>query len=279
MRVLFTLILLAGGAAAHAESLPARSPALRLLGISFNGNRAIPTSELVGALPIRTGHLVPVAVINGELQAPFVEAAFVEPLSRLYVERGYVDHRLTRDSVRLVRRKEGVLVRVEIGEGQRYQLGKLRLEGAARKHVKAFGIRPGQPFDGSKLARGIGRLARTFHDRGHAGAEVTPKITVDRERRTVDVLLQVDRGDVFAVEAIQLRGNLRIRNRIIRSALTFAVGDRYSESALERSWKRLMATGYFETVKLSLSRGKSGNSLIVTIDAAELDGCPRVDAT
>jgi outer membrane protein assembly factor BamA len=261
---------------AHARS---NGNTLSLRAITFAGNRAITAPALRRALPIRVGQRLPWAVLtDGDLRKSFVERAVVEPLGRVYLERGFVEHRIDAGSVELRRAAGGVQIHVKIDEGPRFLMGRLTVAGLDDRPV-ARGVRTGQTFNALALYQGLGQLARSLRDRGHAAAEVTPELSLDRRRRVVDVHLSVQTGAVYEVETIALRGNQRVRSSIIRRALSFAKGQRYNESAIEASRRRLMATGYFESVDLELSAGREARGLVVTIVATERPDCPRVDAT
>lgn len=254
----------------------AKSNNVRVLGIAFEGNRAVPTAALTRVLPIRRGQQIPAVVVEAALSRQFVEAAVVEPVSRLYYRLGFVTHQLTPQSVQLVRRKRGVLVKVKLSEGPRFKMGKLH--GGSGRHRRSLGLKRGRTFDGVELTRGVDRITRRLRDQGYAAAEVKPQLTLDAERKTIHVQLRVDRGALFAVEKIELQGNRKIHARLIRGALDFAEGDRYSERALKRSWERLMATGFFKSVDLSLSKGEKESGLVITVTSTERANCPSLDA-
>jgi outer membrane protein assembly factor BamA len=262
---------------AKAESAPNTLP---LRDITFAGNKTITAAELRRALPIKLGQQLPWAVLGkGELRVSFIGKALLEPLGRLYLERGFVEHEIDGKAVELRPAKGGIWIHVVIkNEGPRFQMGRLTVAGLDGRQV-ARGVQTGQTFNALALYQGLGQLARSLRDRGHAAVEVTPELSLDRKRRVVDVHLAVETGAVYRVESVALRGNQRVRASIIHRALSFARGDRYNESALEQSRQRLMASGYFESVDLELSPGRSGNGIVVTVVATERADCPRVDAT
>lgn len=259
-----TLVCVGVGGSAAAEPTN-----LRLHAISFDGNHSFAKETLARVLPVKEGRGLPLALLRDEqLLTAFVQQGIVSPLSDFYLDHGYVEHELGLGSVHLDLVEGGVSIHVTITEGKRFRVGRL-----------SEGLRPGQVFSRSKLVRAMARLARTLHDRGHAAAEITPELDLDREHRVVNVRLLVDKGAVYHVERIEVRGGGRISAPVIRRALAFKKGDRFSLAALERSQARLMAAGHFDAVNLSISQGASDDGLVITVETSERAGCPQLEAT
>jgi outer membrane protein insertion porin family len=268
LRVIIALLLFVicvgdgGLAAAEPIGLPLRS-------ISFTGNSSFSSPTLTRVLPVKEGGILPLDLLQDErLLAAFVEQGIVRPLSEFYLDRGYVEHELGLGSVHLDLAEGGVSIQITITEGKRYRVGR-----------RGGGLTPGQVFSRTKLVQAMARRARALQDRGHAAAEITPEIDLDRERRLVNVRLVVDKGAVYHVERIQVRGNGRISAPVIRRALALKAGDRFSLSALERSHARLMAAGHFDSVNLSISQGTSDGRLVIIVETTERLGCPRLEAS
>lgn len=255
-------LILDGPAYAEPVGLP-------LFSISFTGNHSFSKKTLTHVLPVKEGGILPLDLLRDEkLLAAFAERGIVRPLSDFYLDRGFVEHELGLGSVHLDLAEGGVSIHVKIIEGKRFRVGRL-----------SGGLTPGQVFSQTRLVRAMARLARALHDRGHAAAEITPELDLDRKRRVVNIRLVVDKGAVYHVERIQVRGGGRISAPVIRRALTFKAGDRFSLSALERSRARLMAAGHFDLVSLSISNGTSGDRLVITVETTERIDCPQLEAT
>ena len=279
MRTAFLLWLLAPvGVAGLAWAAPPPRAGVPLAVISFTGNHSFAAATLSDALPVKQGALVPIEVLRDEtLLAAFVDQGVVQPLSSFYLDRGFVEHKLDLESVDLGLDAKGVSIRVRIVEGRRFTVGALRITGGGLPGDAD--LARGQVFNRSRLARLIERIARSLRDRGHAAAEVTALFDLDRARRVVDIRLAVAKGAVYHVERIEVHGSGRVGAAVIRRALAFKEGDRYSQQALERSHEQLMAKGLFESLDLILSPGSAGDRLVITVEAEEHGDCPHLEAT
>jgi len=266
----------------HTPAWAAAGSALELRAIVFSGNRGVAASALREALPLKVGAKLPALMLGDEMVEAFTERAIVEPLRRLYADRGYVEHQVKREAVRFVVDDDGVSIHVPIVEGQRFAIGRFSVDGERPRTSlelgRELGIVRGRPFSGTSVVQAMELLATPLRNQGHATAEVTPRLKLDRKRRVVDVHLTVDRGAVCYVERVLVRGNDRVRSATLLRALTFGEGDRFSEAALERTRNKLLERGLFEAVDVVVSGGTTDDQLVITVEVKERADCPHTDA-
>ena len=112
-------------------------------------------------------------------------------------------------------------------------------------------------------------IQRTYRDEGYAFVEVEPGTDLDEENRVVDLSLTIQRGPLVRIERIEISGNTKTRDRVIRRELQILEGDLYSESKIERSRIFINALGFFERVDISEERGSAPNLLVLNIEVAE----------
>jgi outer membrane protein insertion porin family len=106
----------------------------------------------------------------------------------------------------------------------------------------------GDVFSRGRLSKDVERLQAHYADQGYYFAKVTPETAVDAEELTVDTTFRVEKGDLVFVDRIEVRGNTRTRDEVVRRELSLAEGSLYSASALERSRARVQRLGFFEEV-------------------------------
>jgi outer membrane protein insertion porin family len=219
--------------------------------VGFAGNRRIGARELRAAVATRVG----AALDRGELERDRARV-----LGR-YHDRGYIEARVTGPRLQLSRDRRFAYLRFSISEGPRYRFGAFASDGSA--------IKSGSPFSGAAVAAVVQAIAARLRDRGHAFARVEPRLHPDPGRRVVDVDFAVEPGPLPTIEAIEIRGNRRTRDRVIRRELAVEVGDRFTQGALELSRRRLLALGFFESVEVTAAPATSPDRAVITVKVEE----------
>jgi len=249
--------------------------------IQFIGNNSIPTDELRGVMSTSTGNFFSFLTSSGN----FREEAFrndVDLLHAAYFDRGYLSVEIASPRVQLSPDRRFIDIVVNVREGPRYRIGRLRAievddEGAEveplggrralRERLHAQG---GDFFSRSVIGRDIVGIQTHYRDDGYANVEVTPDMQPDSRRQTVDLTVRIVRGPVVQIHRIEIRGNSKTSERVIRREMALSEGVRYSESAYQASRRRVMALGYFERVDLSTEPVEGHPELlVVNVEVAE----------
>jgi outer membrane protein insertion porin family len=240
--------------------------------VSFSGNRAFSDAELSGIISTRPPGFFSVFTGAGRFREDVLErdAAL---LRAYYYDRGFVDARIEPPRVTLSADRSRVQVRFEITEGRVHRFGRVEVAGdllEPRATILArLRTRPGELFSRARLAQDVEDLTRTYKDRGFAYANVAPETSVRATERLVDVTIEMDRGPGVTIERIEITGNKKTRDEVIRRQLRVREGDRYGESRLEQSRRRIAALGYFERVELATRRGSADDRMTVTFTVIE----------
>ena len=240
--------------------------------IKFIGNRSIAAREIKSVMGTQEGGYFSWITSSGTYQ----EDAFERDLlliTSLYYDKGFINVKLSRPQVVLSPDKRYMYITIHVQEGRQYHIGKLDMRGEllwpkkelmARLHVKK-----GELFNRSKLQKDIMGLVERYRDKGYAYANVTPLTAIDSDRRIVDLTFDVQKGQVVIFERINIRGNSKTRDRVIRRELRVAEGDRFSQTLLNRSRARVMQLGFFENVDVSTKRGSADDRIVVNIEVKE----------
>ena len=240
--------------------------------ITFVGNKRITDAELKQVMGTQEGGYFSFMTSSGTYQ----EGAFERDMmmvTALYYDRGYVNVKLSQPQVTLSADKRYMYINIFVREGERFKLGKVDVKGdllAPRTEVLAkLKLRGGQYFNRTRLGRDVMGLSAGYKDRGYAYANITPLSNIDADKRTVELTFDIQKGPVVHVERIEIRGNERTRDKVIRRELRIAEGDRFSQTLLERSRARVTALGFFESVNLATRRGSADDKILVTFQVKE----------
>jgi outer membrane protein insertion porin family len=178
--------------------------------------------------------------------------------------------------------RSSIYITVPIEEGEQFFVGKISYSGdlELKDEVGNVLVRPsdvgdrvtlhqGEVFNRSKLFADLQHAADLYRDQGYAYANVTPNTAVNADKRTVDVGLEVEKGEKVYFDKIEISGNTKTRDKVIRRELRIYEGELFSSTAMEISKMRVTALGYFETVNITTERGSAPNKMNVKVEIKE----------
>ncbi len=135
------------------------------------------------------------------------------------------------------------------------------------EELLSFG--PGETFNKMKLGMSMFKVRDVYKNRGYAYADVIPETNIDSEARIIDLNFNVQKGAKVFIERIEIRGNLKTRDKVIRRQLRIYEGEYYSGDGLEKSRRLITGLGFFEKVDFSEKRGSAADKIIITIEVKE----------
>jgi outer membrane protein insertion porin family len=247
--------------------------------VTFIGNESIPTEELRSLMFIGNPGIF--AFGSG---GPFRQDAFerdIAVISAMYYDRGFLAVAVSTPRVMLTPDRTGIEIVITIEEGPRYKIRQLRVfeRGEGGKEVDPIGGRrnlrmmvrakSGDYFNRAALLEDLQAIRTMYRDHGYANVDANPQTQLDPATNEVDVVVPVDRGPLVHFERIEMRGNAKTRDKVIRRELEVFEGGLFNETKLERSKRRVTALGYFERVDVSMEQGSAPDKMNVYIEVAE----------
>ncbi len=197
-----------------------------------------------------------------------------ELLRRFYLKNGFADVEVTSATSELSPDRRSFYVTFIIHEGERYKIGKVsvnsklpKLPGDQLQPVVT--ISPGDTYDGDKVDAVAKAITAAAQNRGYAFIDVKPRIARDREKHLVDLVFDVSEAPRVFIERIDIAGNTRTQDKVIRREFRFAEGDPFNADAIRRTQERLKDLGYFSTVTLTPSEGSAPDRAIITANVVE----------
>jgi outer membrane protein insertion porin family len=251
-------------------------------GITFVGNSAIPDAELRRVMFTRIGGYI--GVITKKAGGVFNQDAFQQDFQNLrayYGDKGYLDANPKDPELSLSADRRFVYLTVPIEEGPQYRVGQIRAkEVLAKGEQELFServlaesispvIAPGDVASMGTISRIREDIERRYKDAGYANVNVNFDARQDRENLLLYMTMEVQKGELVYIERIEITGNEKTADKVIRRELLLAEGDLYSESGKEGSEFRVLRLGYFSDVSVSTSRGSADNKIVMTVEVTE----------
>jgi outer membrane protein insertion porin family len=197
-----------------------------------------------------------------------------ELLRRFYSARGYADFRVVSTVAELTPGREDFFVTFTVDEGARYRLGNIEID-TDIEELKNSNLRDaiiaksGDWYNGKQIEDSVDALTDKAGDLQFAFVEINPRLRRDREKGTIDVIFRIDEGPRVFVEKINITGNVRTVDEVIRRELLLAEGDPFNTSKLKRSEQRVDNLGYFKEVKIDRARGAEPDRSVLDVKVEE----------
>ncbi|MFN7102679.1 MAG: outer membrane protein assembly factor BamA [Pseudorhizobium sp.] len=197
-----------------------------------------------------------------------------DALRQFYYNHGYPDFRIISSDAVLDEASNQYTITFTVEEGPRYQFGDIVVEstvdGVDSEDLQGLvRTRAGDTYDAEDVQRSMEEISQRVASAGYPFARVTPRGNRDFNNQTVGVSYLVDQGERAYVERIDIRGNTRTRDYVIRREFDFSEGDAFNQQMVSRAKRRLEALGYFTSVNISTAPGSAGDRVVVVVDVED----------
>jgi outer membrane protein insertion porin family len=239
--------------------------------ISFDGNKAFTPRQLKKLM--ETGESWFMSWLTGA--GTYKEDVLKSDAAMIadhYFNNGYINIRVGEPKVVLAPDKKSLLVTIGITEGDQFRVGSVAMKGELEKEKDLPGklkLKGGEVFSRATLRSDVIALTDVYADKGYAFANIVPLTKVDPDVKSIDVTFDVEKGELVYIDKVNIRGNTKSRDKVLRREVKLAEGDLYSSSAIKRSKQSLMNLGYFEEATVAAVKGSSDNQLDLNVDVKE----------
>ncbi|WP_309897555.1 outer membrane protein assembly factor BamA [Archangium sp.] len=240
--------------------------------IVFLGAEKVPASRLKEVMITKEGGYLSFLTSEGTYR----EEAFQRDLSVIqatYYDEGYINVRVDKPNVSLSADKRYIYITIKLTEGERFNIGTVDFSGdlvVPKENLsKLMTSATGQHFSRTQLGTDIQALTDVYYDRGYAYANINPVTAVNAETKTVDLTFDVQQGPQVTIERIDIIGNTKTRDKVIRRELRAYEGELYNGTGVRRSKERVTALGFFETVEVTQKPGTREDSIILQVEVKE----------
>ena len=197
-----------------------------------------------------------------------------ELLRRFYLRKGYADIRIVSVNADLSPDREGFFITIALEEGERFRVGDVSVSSTLRdlnpgQLTSVVEIESGDVYNADKIELAIEDLSFSVGQLGYAFVDIQPLLKIDRETNVIDISFEINKGPRVYVERINIVGNVRTLDKVIRRQFNLAEGDAFDTSQLQASRRKVRGLGFFRDVKISQEEGSAPDRSVINIDVQE----------
>jgi outer membrane protein insertion porin family len=224
--------------------------------IAFTGNKVFGSRKLRGVMKTKEKGWFWWLGSAGKVESDVLELD-VNRIRSLYMDYGYVTVKVNAPEIALSKDKKSIQITIRIEEGEQYKLGSLDIAGdiltTKEELLKGFKSKVNKVYRASQVQKDLLWLTDQYTDKGYAYADVAPLTMLDPEKKLVHLTFKIDKGIMAYIGRIEIEGNTKTRDKVIRRELKIAEGDLYSSILLRKSRERVMRTAYFKETEFTPS--------------------------
>ncbi len=236
--------------------------------ISFIGNEKVPSSDIKGRMLTQEGGYF--SGLSGS--GTYKQDAFEQDLqliSFLYFNKGYVQAKVSRPEVTVSPDKKGIYISIRIEEGMQFNTGEVSFSGdllfSTEELTETAQIDESDIFVYEKVQQDIQAFTAMYGDLGYAYTNVIPRTFIREDERKVDIVYEFDKGKKVYFGTINVVGNTRTRDKVVRRELRIGEGELYNESRKRESMDNIRRLGFFEQVQFN-TKTPQGRDDLMDID-------------
>ena len=247
--------------------------ATKVQGINFIGNKAFSNSQLRDIISTSQSGLFD--FIKGtNIYDPDRLALDRELLRQYYLKNGYADARIVSAGAELARDGSGFYITFVVDEGELFTFGRVEIEsslnGVDPKALQSELLTSsGTTYDQQAMDRTVERLTLAISEQGFAFARVRPRATREPGSRVIHVTYVVDQGPRIYIERLNIIGNVRTHDYVIRREFRMAEGDAYNPLMVDKAKRRLQGLGFFKAVDIKRRAGSAQDRVVLDVELVE----------
>jgi outer membrane protein insertion porin family len=245
--------------------------------INFVGNNAYRDQRLKDE--IKTSETTWIPLLSFLQTADIYDSDRIEAdrdlIRRFYLKHGYADVRVVSAVSVYDPERKGFIVTFTIDEGARYKFGKIDIQSLvpmvdSRTLYGRLRIGGGDVYNAEAVEKSVENLSIEVARRGYPFAVVRPRGDRDQPNQSINVTFTIEDGPRVYIERINIRGNTRTRDYVIRREFDVGEGDAYNRALIDRAERRLKNLNYFKNVKISNEPGSAPDRIVLNVDLEEV---------
>ncbi len=241
--------------------------------IVFEGNQAFSSYRLRNIMQTTEMNFLSF-LKTSDVYDPDKIASDEELIRRFYLKNGYADFRIIGSDARYDAAEKGYIVTITVDEGQQYRVSSVNVESSLKDVspddlLRASRISAGSTYNGDLVEKSTEAITREVARHGYAFASARPRGDRDPATATIRLTFVVEEGPRAYIERINIRGNTRTREYVIRREFPIGEGDAYNRVLIDKAEKRLNNLGYFKKVKISNEPGSAPDRVVINVDVED----------
>jgi outer membrane protein insertion porin family len=247
--------------------------ATKVKGINFVGNRAFSDSQLRDIISTTQSGWFDF-LKGSSIYDPDRMSLDRELVRQYYLKNGYADATVTSGNAELDPDGTGFIITFAVEEGELYNFGAVNIESSltevpAEAYSGELLTASGDVYNASLIDKTTEKLTLAIAEKGYAFARVRPRATPDLSSHTIGVSYVVDEGPHIYIERINIVGNERTKDYVIRREFRLAEGDAYNPLMVDRAKKRLSGLGIFKAVEVKRRPGSAQDRVVLDVELTE----------
>lgn len=241
--------------------------------VTFEGSKAFGQRRLRDVIATKQSNFLS-WLTKGDVYNEDRLAADEEALRRFYYNHGYADFRVLSAKADFDEATNSYNINFVVEEGARYTLGDVQVDSSV-ENVDAAALQKvvkthhGDVYNAKRIEDSVLAISDKIADSGYAFAKVEPRGDRDFNNHTISIVYNVDQGPRAYVERIEIRGNDKTRDYVIRREIEMSEGDAYNQTIVQRAKRRLEGLGFFQTVNVSTAPGDQPDQVVLIVDVTE----------
>jgi outer membrane protein insertion porin family len=240
--------------------------------IKFEGNREFDDSKLKSTIETKQDWWL--AWLTGA--GVYKEDVFkndIMLISELYMNNGYINFKIAEPKVEITPDKKALIVLVSMTEGDKFSTGQIDFRGDLLESKEELGkrlkMKTGEVFSRGALRQEVFSLTDLYADKGYAFANVNPITSINSAKKLIDITFDFEKGEKVYIDRINITGNTKTRDKVLRREMRITEGELYSATGLKKSKQNLMNLGFFEEATIVTAKGKVDNKLNLDVNVKE----------
>jgi outer membrane protein insertion porin family len=237
--------------------------------IVFLGNKGLRDDQLKDAMETKERQYF---ILRGKVQRQRLELD-IDRIIQLYNDNGFIQARVESHDVHVDREKARVTITIVVVEGPQFRVGDVKITGVTllpeAEVERQLKLRTGDVFSVGRVRETVTAISNLYSTIGRASADVNPRRDQLTAFNQINLTFEITEGPEVYVERINISGNVRSEDKILRRELPLHEGDLYTLQNKEKARQRLVNLGYFETVNVSTQPGSDKTRIIVNIEVVE----------
>jgi len=238
---------------------------LKVRSVKVLGNRVIPAGRIIKLMKTRKAWLFNRGIFKKEVLEDDIRR-----IADFYKLEGFSDASVDMDVEYL---PKGVYLTVNLNEGQRYYVGKITVEGVKEipgyTVFSAMELKEGSIYSDQAVYIDSSRIREVYVDRGYIFSQVDPLSLLNPATGKIDIAYKIIENDIAYIEDINIKGNVKTKDKVIRRELKVYPGERFDGKRIRKSKQRLDNLGFFEEIRFGTEPGSEPNNVDLAVDVKE----------
>lgn len=240
--------------------------------IMIEGNHAFTDDQIKAVMETKGDWLFAWATSAGD----FKEDVFKKDLEKIdsfYQDNGFIEVEIGEPRIELSSDRKNMFIIIPVKEGRQFKVGRIDIQGntllSDKEVADILGFKKGSVFNRGKLENGIITLSDIHAQKGYLFADIIPVRKFPKDLPIINMNITIDKGERYYVGRIEITGNYKTKDKVIRRELNIAEGDPVNSLKLRQSRDDLYALGFFGDIKAKTKRGTGKNRLDLEMNVEE----------